>query len=152
MSEKINVLLAVKDILLQYECDIRKLMEYSYIINFNDVENAISVQKERFQKLLEYYDEGKANVVLAFVNGAFAGYAWFFQISQDRVHLNEIAVVKEFHSKGIGRQLIEFVEIYAKEHHISKVELYCMEVNDQANRFYNRNGYKTEKRLFVKDI
>lgn len=151
MREDVNIVLADRVMLLKYEEDIKSLMEYSYKINFNNCEKT-SVAEEKYTKLIKYFEEGSANIVIAFENGIFAGYAWFFQKTYDRIHLNEIAVVEKFQIQGIGKKLIKFIESYAKENLISTIELFCIESNRRAGLFYKHMGYETEKRVLTKRI
>lgn len=55
---------------------------------------------EEFDKLERYFSQGKAVVSLMFESDSLIGYVWYFKISEDTVHLNEISILPEFRGGG----------------------------------------------------
>lgn len=101
---------------------------------------------------MDYFNLGKANVWLALDKNRVVGYAQFFRKSNERVHLNEIAVAKEYQGKGVGSALINAVEKSAKKCGAGYVELFCNEVNTRAKIFYGMHRYLPEKHLMIKAV
>ncbi len=152
MKENIQFKMADKKMLLDYETQIKCFIEYSKEVNAVEGNTDNRTSDERFTSLLEYFDGGKAKVLMVFDGQIPIGYAWFFVKTPKRVHLNEIAVSFEYQSMGIGGKLIRYIEDYAKENGCSQIELFCKEKNVDAKEFYENRGFETETRLLVKNL
>ena len=105
-----------------------------------------------YDKLVNYYQQGKANVWIALEADKMVGYAQFFLNEKGRVHLNEIAVSENYQHKGIGSKLLNAVESSSLEWKAEIIELFCDESNEEAKKFYGKNKFETEKRLLIKRI
>lgn len=57
------------------------------------------------------------------------------------LELKRIYVDKEFHGKGVAKELINFVEAFAKENKYEVLWLGVWEHNLRAKRFYEKNGF-----------
>lgn len=53
-----------------------------------------------------------------------------------------LAVKKKFQKRGIGKELMKFIEKYAKKNRFRKVCLYTGEEMKEAQKFYEKIGYK----------
>ena len=53
-----------------------------------------------------------------------------------------LAVLKEEHSKGMGRKLVQFIEDKAKQIGYERIFLYTSDDNMAAQKFYEKLGYK----------
>lgn len=126
------------------------IFNQSYQANHNHINELYGAK--RYQDLCKYMDENKAICRILFVNELLCGYIWFFKINEDRIHLNEFAIEKEWKKKGLGQILINEVYTYAKENGCKAVELYVAEKNDEANHFYLMQGFETERKLMIKTI
>lgn len=148
-KEKIGVKVCNIDELIFYKEDIVNVMLESLKINFP---HQIFNGEERYQKLLLYYMDGKAEVLIALRDTEFLGYIWFFKKDKRRIHLNELAVKQSENGKGVGTLLMNYLEQYVKtKYDIKEIELFCMESNSRALEFYEKNGFCSEKRLLVKN-
>lgn len=136
------------DEVINYKKQICKVMEESYQVNF--IEDVLFDVNAKFEKMCTYMKAGKARVVVALEKKEFCGYMWFFLISENRFHLNEIAVACEKKGNHIGYRLVEYLEKIAKKSGVEQIELFCMESNEVAKSFYSSMDYLTEKRLMVK--
>lgn len=54
--------------------------------------------------------------------------------------------------KGFGKILIKEVYEYAKKAECMEVELFVMENNEEAIKFYEKQGFKTERKWMVKTL
>jgi GNAT superfamily N-acetyltransferase len=72
------------------------------------------------------------------------GYVNFFQSSDGypTIWIYRIEVVEGHKFKGIGQKLLEFVEEYANLNNIKYVEGIFFPINEYAETFYLKNGYK----------
>lgn len=70
--------------------------------------------------------------------------------SDPMFNLMALAVAKEFEGQGIGKQLMHGVEVEALKRGLTAIRLNSGEARTQAHRFYEKNGYisnKTQKRF-----
>lgn len=141
------VMATLKD-LKAHKDELIKMMGYSLKINGKN-----SLESEKvYEKLIYYFELGKANVWLALEDKRVVGYAQFFQKNDERVHLNEIAVAEGDQNKGVGSILMDAVEHSAREYGATSVELFCHEINSNAKNFYGKHLYVPEKYLMVKSM
>lgn len=82
------------------------------------------------------------------------GFASFYcnDIENKTAYLTQIAVKKEYSSKGYGTSLIEASEKIAKENEMEKYRLEVYDENLIGINFYKRNGFEFEKRCTDKSI
>ena len=64
-----------------------------------------------------------------------------YGLLDDDIVLWKLYVLPRFHSRGIGRQLLEVVCDRTRELGHRRVILSHLEGNEQASRFYARNGF-----------
>ena len=55
-----------------------------------------------------------------------------------------IGILKDYRGKGLGEKLFQELEKWAKEHHITRLELTVMTHNEGAIRLYEKMGFKIE--------
>lgn len=136
--------------IVKFEKNIRQAMEESNAVNFPQNDSFDS--KLRIMEMYKYMKTGSAKILIAFEGDEFAGYAWYFCKDVHRIHLNEIAVLKTMRGRHIGTALIRYLEDVAEYNGKEEIELFCMESNEAAGKFYAINSFHTEKRLLVKRI
>jgi diamine N-acetyltransferase len=95
------------------------------------------------------------------VDGINAGYALVFirdyQENPFRkkyrgIHIDQIAILPEYQSKGIGKQFMQKIEEFAKLKQATRIELTHWELNDKAKGFYEHLGFETNFRFVAKSI
>ncbi len=79
------------------------------------------------------------------------GYVVFYPRG-DHIHLENIAVDPVFQKRGIGFQLVEFVEQYARNGGFSRVELYTNARMTENMKLYPRLGYQQFDRRVEDDF
>ena len=97
---------------------------------------------DTFVALSENRVVGFVSVMSALAVGVPIGY----------LHVQGLAVHKEFHHKGIGTKLLNYVENYAKEDGISFILLCSGFKRTDAHAFYEHNGYDKDSYCFDKTI
>lgn len=70
---------------------------------------------------------------------------------QSSLHLSKIYVCKSWQRKGLGRQIINFVERYCHQNNLKSIWLTVNRHNQQAIDFYHRNRFTNSGNL-VQDI
>jgi RimJ/RimL family protein N-acetyltransferase len=88
--------------------------------------------------------------LVAEVDGAFAGQLDVRRsprtAERHRVEFG-ITVAKAFRGIGVGRALIEAMEVWAREHGITRIMLHVFDTNLRAQKLYESMGYEVEGRL-----
>jgi len=56
--------------------------------------------------------------------------------------IDNLGLIPEAKGKGLGRQLLEAITNWAKEHGFQKIYVNCYAMNEEALDFYRRNGYQ----------
>lgn len=67
-------------------------------------------------------------------------------------YLDDLCVAPEFRGNGVGRKLMTAAEEHAKSIGCYNVTLNVWEFNEDAKAFYERLGYRTQKRQMEKVI
>ena len=151
MKEEIQIINADKEKLISVQKELEEIIEQSAQVNFS-LADVKRYSESRFQTLILYLEQGKARISLAECKGKIVGYLWFFEKDMSRIHVNEIAVHEEFRAQGIGNKMLDEVITSARFTGHNQIELFCMENNSTARKFYDKNGFITEKRLLVRDL
>ena len=96
------------------------------------------------------YDDEKLQKVVGFVHAE----VYESLYSYAGLNILGLAVLPEFQGKGIGRELMHYLEVNAKNDSVSFVRLNSADYRVEAHKFYESIGYvcdKTQKR-FIKRL
>ena len=105
-----------------------------------------------FEKL---FLEDSIYIYIAEENGQALGYIFFKEVKRDEnpflfarhyLLIDQISVRPEAQGQGVGKALIEQVEVIARELGIPRIQLGSWDFNTSAHGFFQRMGY--EKRYF----
>lgn len=66
--------------------------------------------------------------------------------------IDELGVDEKCRKKGIGKTLMKEVEQIAKSEECSRIELNCWNFNENAIKFYERQGMVTQRRIMEKKL
>lgn len=121
---------------------------------------AVSIETvmKQIQKLSEdvnhhyiyVYEDEKLQKVVGFVHAE----VYESLYSYAGLNILGLAVLPEFQGKGIGRELMHYLEVNAKNDSVSFVRLNSADYRVEAHKFYESIGYvcdKTQKR-FIKRL
>ncbi|MDF4310132.1 GNAT family N-acetyltransferase, partial [Vibrio parahaemolyticus] len=75
-----------------------------------------------------------------------------FLIKDPICRVGTIVVDEEQKQQGIGRQLLQACEQWARDANATQVRLEVMEFNQPAQRFYDNQGFKTNSRIMLKHL
>lgn len=118
---------------------------------FNDV---FDVAVEQIEKSIREND--REEVFVATIGDKLVGFCCVqifksFCYSVDYAEITEIFVEDDHQHKGIGAELLHYVEEYLKNINISNLQLFTGGTNYSAQAFYEKNGYtKTTEIMYRK--
>jgi GNAT superfamily N-acetyltransferase len=95
--------------------------------------------KETVKAFVAIENEKMLGYVLMFVNSFMENP---FQYKREFIILDQILVLENARSKGIGKLLLDEVFTFAKSLNINVVELNHWTLNESARLFFNKNGFK----------
>ena len=86
-----------------------------------------------------------AEVIIADVDGASAGFALFFHnfstfLAKPGIYLEDLFVRPEFRGRGIGRALLQQLAVLARERNCGRLEWAVLDWNTPAIGFYKKLG------------
>ena len=96
------------------------------------------------------YEDEELQIVVGFVHAE----VYESLYSYAGLNILGLAVLPEFQGKGIGRELMHYLEVNAKNDSVSFVRLNSADYRVEAHKFYESIGYvcdKTQKR-FIKRL
>lgn len=93
---------------------------------------------------VDEYDDSALHIVLYLENTPAAVLRCILQ-NDTLIKVGRVAVLKEYRGKGIGRELMKFVEFYGKEHQYKTIGLSSQHT---AVAFYETLGYHTEGKIY----
>ncbi|WP_285315917.1 GNAT family N-acetyltransferase [Providencia rettgeri] len=93
---------------------------------------------------IDEYDESALHVVL-YLNGQPTAVLRCVLLDDNLIKVGRVAVQKTHRGKGLGRELMTFVEQYGRSHHYSKITLSAQHT---AINFYHTLGYQIEGEMY----
>jgi GNAT superfamily N-acetyltransferase len=88
-------------------------------------------------------------LLVAEVNGAVVGmvhvHRWATMVLDDAAEIGALVVDKEWRSQGIGRDLLQAAEEWAKRRGCSTLQVRTNIVRQRAHEFYFQNGFRHVK-------
>ena len=115
----------------------------------SDVEEIASMESAIFsdawtaRSIEETYNQSQAFIVTAELNDKLAGYCIVY-FALDEGEIARIAVDNGLRRQGVGRKLLEQVEIICKEKGITRLMLDVRESNESARAFYKSLGFEED--------
>jgi GNAT superfamily N-acetyltransferase len=70
------------------------------------------------------------------------------QVSDHQAQIRFMAVHPDYRGKGLGKAVLQFVELLGKKHYPGITE-FCLQARENAVSFYSRNNYSTEAKTFL---
>jgi GNAT superfamily N-acetyltransferase len=72
--------------------------------------------------------------------------------SDSFVEIGGLVVDSAYRNLKIGKQLIERVKLWAKQHQVKKLKVRCNIIRTESHKFYERLGFKENKRQIAFEI
>jgi GNAT superfamily N-acetyltransferase len=143
------------------EVKIREVVANDYtevVFLWNDVLGIHNVNDENFRVTMEKMNkDGNYRTFVALFENDVVGFVTIVQalsvgVPIGYLHIQALAVKKEFQHGGIGTKLLRHTENYAKEIGISSIILCSGFKRTDAHAFYEHNGYDKDSYCFDKII
>jgi GNAT superfamily N-acetyltransferase len=143
------------------EIKIREVVANDYtevVFLWNEVLGIRNVNDENFRVTMEEMNkEGNYKTFVALFENDVVGFITIVQalsvgVPIGYLHIQALAVKKEFQHNGIGTKLLRHTEKYAKEMGISSIILCSGFKRTDAHAFYEHNGYGKGSYCFDKVI
>ncbi len=99
------------------------------------VTNTVEQMKEE-KDYFEFYVAETDNKIVGFALYFYAYYTWVGK----SLYLDDIYIKPEYRGKGIGKILLEKVILTAKENNCKRVRWQVLDWNENAIKFYKKNG------------
>ncbi len=139
-----------------YKSKILDLFTETYITNFHLNDNdAEKLCMGKIDSLEEYIRNNSAIVIGAIEDCVLIAVIWLYihdYFGEKRLHVNQIAVDKNFRGRGIGKQLMQEAEKQAFKMGIATIDLFVSDLNKAALSLYDELGFKTERRYMKKKL
>lgn len=122
--------------------EIKELKKEKYIDIIYKLETKIFTDPWT-KKMIKGEFNSKLAVVLGVINSKtkeLVGYSFLFNI-YDEIHINNIAVKKNYRGKGLGKKLLDYIINYGKENYFSRITLEVRDSNKSALKLYYQNGF-----------
>ena len=68
------------------------------------------------------------------------------------VEIMELAVKKEYRSKGVGKKLLDKARKISKDNNCLQIEVCCNQIRKKAHKFYQREGMKNSHFKFTMEL
>jgi len=111
------------------------------------------------EKIVSILNDEKADLFIAEIDGEIVGVLHIYlkerkdeppMKGRKLAHIDSIVVAKEYQGKGIGKQLMEKADAWARIKGLNEIELGVFEFNKEAIAFYEILGFKTVSRYMGK--
>ncbi|MGD6900490.1 GNAT family N-acetyltransferase [Bacillus infantis] len=143
------------DVKIQQSLILDLLIE-TYMLNLQlSKESCMVLCQEKLENLYKYINEGSAIMYGVFDSGKLIGFQWLFKrenFGEVRLHLNQIAVSRQYRGMGLGKQLLEKAKQKAVNLGIKTIDLHVSESNHGAVNLYKQAGFITERRLMKLEL
>ena len=106
-------------------------------------------------RLRRLRNDGRGEVYVSVVNGQVAGLI-SIQVgpsltrSEDTVYVSTLVVSEGVRGKGVGRELLEIAESYARKHGCPRIVVATANHRNGAHAFYERLGWEWTGRRYAK--
>lgn len=143
------------------EIKIREVVENDYtevVFLWNDVLEIRNVNDDNFRvTMYKMNKDGHYKTFVALLENDVVGFVTTVQalsvgLPIGYLHIQALAVKKEFQHRGIGTKLLRHTENHAKEMGISSIILCSGFKRTDAHAFYEHNGYDKDSYCFDKII
>jgi ribosomal protein S18 acetylase RimI-like enzyme len=119
--------------------------DWSKLFMLSAYEPHIVNQMLAYHKPGDYYNQDKHLYIHVMQeNGHVAGFITYYYVMPTTVHVELLVIDKQYRSKGLGKELMNFVMQHAGKKGAKNIELYVYTSNPKAIEFYHRLGFITK--------
>jgi len=141
--------------------DIREAKQGDYLAIGELIKNELAYEKVDLEKLYTRLSKMKIDdmhiTVVADMGGEIAGFigahrGLAYNIETEYIQILAMAVKKDLQNRGIGSQLIKWVEDYAAANNAERIVLTSRLHRVEAHAFYEGNGFIKKSYGFMKEF
>lgn len=112
-------------------------------------------------EFLNMLEDKKSLLLVATINDQIVGFSYAFieketgnnvTYGYHRVYIGDLYVLPNYHRRGVGSQLIQEVEKWAKDRKLSDLAVLVYNFNKNAADFYKKQGYEPYSTQFTKKL
>ncbi len=139
------------------ENDVPSILQFiQKLAEFEKLELEVEATEEKLRETL-FGESSSAEVILIDYNGQRAGFALFFHnystfLAKPGIYLEDLFILPEFRSLGLGRKLLSFLARLALERNCGRLEWSVLNWNQRAIDFYLSLGSKPQSEWTVHRI
>ncbi|MGL5380629.1 GNAT family N-acetyltransferase [Clostridium sp.] len=113
------------------------------IAEYEKMSNEVIATEETLRKSV--FEDNRAEVVIAELNGEAIGYALYFYnfstfVGRSGLYLEDIFIQPHVRGMGIGKEIFKFLGRIAKEQGCKRMEWTCLNWNEPSIKFYKSLG------------
>ena len=133
--------------------DAKLVLHYiNAIAEYEEMSNVVEATLEDIEKNI--FDNNRAEVLIAEVNGKPIGFAlYFFNFStfvgKPGVYLEDLFIDKEYRGRGYGKEIFKVLAKVAKENDCGRMEWVCLDWNEPSLKFYNSLGAEQKNEWII---
>lgn len=100
------------------------------------------------------FEKKVAEVIFAVLDNKEVGFALFYPnfstfVAMPGIHLEELFVLEDYRSKGVGKALLHEVARIAHERGCGRLEWWCLDWNTNARNFYESQGARPQSEWII---
>lgn len=103
------------------------------------------------KKTFEYFKSIKSKIIVSVIEEEIAGFIIFrteYYNDRKSIMIEELVVNSKYQRKGVGRKLVEKVELFAKRNEVKRI-LLTTGKNTIAFKFYKKLGFTDSKKTVL---
>ena len=129
--------------------EMEKVSDYNELKDDLDIESCVERKREGIREEGEYMFIAEERELLGFISATVKETPPVFTRG-DKMKINELYVKKEVRRKGVASKLMEKVEETADKENCSTIELEFDVGNQEAQKFYQKEGFEKVRERMVK--
>lgn len=94
------------------------------------------------------YKDKKLHIIVYEVDGQVVGFATYYYPSATIGHVELLAIAQTHQSKGLGKQMMEYIQQEFMHNNAKSIQLYVYPSNPKAIDFYKHIGFNIKNRAF----
>ena len=102
------------------------------------IRTEVFVNEQNVPQKLEIADEDRCTYTTLYIDGSPAAVARYFPTEDNGLHIQRVAVLKQFRKQGLASELLEKIALDAKSQGYDHL---ILGAQDHANGFYKAIGY-----------
>jgi predicted GNAT family N-acyltransferase len=114
-----------------------------------NLRHQVFIDEQGFDPLIDVdeYDDVALHIV-AYIDNQPVGVARLIFQENNKAKIGRVAVLKAYRDAGVGKQLMQFLFNYAKNHHLTELSLSSQL---HAKHFYTKLGFQPQGEVYLEE-